>query len=82
MAAGPGTVPPDMAVAFRFALSSVAVVTLYFLPTYIQIFARKPVTLFARNLLIGWTVIGWIILLVSAIRPSREAADELPEDED
>jgi hypothetical protein len=50
----------------------VLVIALYFVPSGVA-FARNdprgPVLLIA-NLLLGWTVAGWLILLVVATRPA------------
>jgi len=47
----------------------VLVVTLYFLPTIIAGKRNHPHdgTIFALNLLLGWTFIVWIVLLIWAI---------------
>jgi hypothetical protein len=51
-------------------LLSVLLVTLYFLPTIIG-GTRKVVNIgsvFAVNLLLGWTLIGWAVALAMALR--------------
>lgn len=47
---------------------------LYFAPTLIAFFTdhRKTKSLFAFNLFLGWTVIGWVIALIWALKgPSK-----------
>ena len=41
----------------------------YFLPTIIARTrsARRPATIFAVNLLLGWTVVGWVTALIWAM---------------
>lgn len=48
--------------------TTIAVVLIYFTPTFIAI--RKPNLrlVFLTNLLLGWTLIGWIAAMVWAIR--------------
>jgi len=43
-------------------------IPLYFIPTFIAFIRKKPNTgvIFALNLLLGWTLIGWIGALVWA----------------
>ena len=43
-------------------------VLLYFLPTIIGHKKQDFVAIFLVNLLLGWTIVGWIITLVWAIR--------------
>jgi hypothetical protein len=40
---------------------------LYFLPTFIGQKKRNAGAIFALNLLLGWTVLGWIVALVWAM---------------
>jgi hypothetical protein len=40
---------------------------LYFLPTLIGLRKRNAGAIFALNLLLGWTLIGWIVALVWAL---------------
>lgn len=45
----------------------------YLLPTSIALVRRVPTGLcFFVNLLLGWTVVGWIVVLVLACREPRE----------
>ena len=63
---GSGTTDPALAVA----LAVVVGIGLYFLPTIIGA-SRKVVNIgsvFAINLLLGWTLIGWAIALAMALR--------------
>jgi hypothetical protein len=54
----------------------------YFLPTLIALFREAPNTgsVFVLNLLLGWTVIVWIIALAMAVRskPAVAAAVQAP----
>jgi hypothetical protein len=45
--------------------------TIYFFPTGVAILRSKSNTLaiFALNLLLGWSVIGWVFALVWALKP-------------
>jgi len=40
---------------------------LYFLPTIIGFRKRNAGAIFALNLLLGWTVIGWVVALIWAL---------------
>ena len=42
-------------------------VALYFLPTLIGLRKRNAGAIFALNLLLGWTIVGWVIALVWAL---------------
>ena len=57
-----------------FAAILLAVLTIgYLLPTSIALVRRVPTGLcFFVNLLLGWTVIGWIVALILAFRTPRE----------
>ena len=50
---------------------------LYFLPTIVGFHKSNAVPIFILNLTLGWTVIGWVMLLIWAIttedviRPAR-----------
>lgn len=43
---------------------------LYFAPTIVAVarHSRRPVAIFFFNLFLGWTIIGWAIALVWALR--------------
>jgi hypothetical protein len=45
----------------------VLALALYFLPTMIGLRKRNAGAIFALNLLLGWTLIGWIVALVWAL---------------
>lgn len=50
-------------------------VSVYLLPTYVAIVkASLTAKLFTVNLLLGWTVIGWFLALVWAVRKPDEGA--------
>ena len=45
----------------------------YLLPTSIAVVRRAPVLLcFLVNVLLGWTVIGWVVALILSFRPPVE----------
>lgn len=50
-----------------FAVLFVGFFVLYFLPSLIGARKRNTNAIFALNLLLGWTVIGWIAALVWAL---------------
>jgi hypothetical protein len=45
----------------------VLALAVYFLPTIIGLRKRNAGAIFALNLLLGWTLIGWIVALVWAL---------------
>ena len=49
--------------------------TFYFLPTIIAIARKRQTTLalFVLNLVLGWTVIGWIVALIWALYHERDS---------
>jgi len=47
---------------------------LYFVPTIIGRNKADVMGIFLVNLLLGWTVIGWIVALVWALSPDRYVA--------
>lgn len=53
----------------RYGLLVIIVGVIYFLPTIIAFnrAKRNKVAIFALNLLLGWTFIGWVIALVWAL---------------
>jgi hypothetical protein len=50
-----------------FGLGFVVCLALYFLPTIIGWHKRNAGAIFVLNLLLGWTLVGWIIALVWAL---------------
>lgn len=45
---------------------------LYFLPSILSINHRQSTAIFALNLLLGWTFIGWVVALVWGLtKPSK-----------
>lgn len=48
---------------------------LYFVPTFMAVSGRKA-SVFVVNLLFGWTMLGWVVALVMAVR-SRENIKEV-----
>ena len=55
-------------------------VALYFLPTVVAFRRRVPnvVQVALVNFFFGWSVIGWIIALIMAVRPAATAPFEQP----
>ena len=49
----------------------------YFVPTFLAIFKKsdKVQTITLVNLLLGWTVIGWVVALIWAIGPRERGED-------
>jgi ABC-type transport system involved in cytochrome c biogenesis permease component len=49
--------------------TSIIILLVYFMPTVIALLSKKKNTLaiLTLNLLLGWTVLGWIIALVWAV---------------
>ena len=56
--------------------STIALVLIYFSPTFIALQKRNLRLVFLTNILLGWTLIGWIAALVWAMRGE---APEVPE---
>jgi hypothetical protein len=62
----------------------VAIIAAYLLPTVIAMLRMRTnmVAIFALNLFVGWTLIGWVMALVWALSseaaPAKAAAGELP----
>jgi hypothetical protein len=69
-------------------LSIIGGVCLYFLPTMIAILRRteRRATVFALNLLFGWTVAGWLAIVIwvasSRLSSKRNTAASAPIDHD
>jgi hypothetical protein len=53
---------------------------LYFLPTFVSVRKRNAGAIFALNLLLGWTLLGWVVALVWALTkdPTEPAAGGQP----
>lgn len=47
---------------------------IYLLPTIIAVYReqKQPILIFFLNLTIGWTVIGWFILILLAVRNEKK----------
>ena len=60
------------------ALPSLAVITilaaLYFVPSLIAGKSPRSAAIFVANLLFGWTLIGWVIILIWALAESGTAS--------
>lgn len=54
-------------------------ILLYFLPTGIAVIrsTQRGVSIFLVNLLFGWTILGWIVALIWAVKekPRRRVGD-------
>ena len=50
-----------------FGLMAIGIIILYFLPTVFGWSKKNIAAIFALNLLLGWTLIGWVIALVWAL---------------
>jgi len=50
---------------------------LYFAPTVLAITKRDLLAIFALNLLLGWTFIGWVVALVWALIKDSETSVEV-----
>lgn len=46
----------------------------YFFPSFLGLFKPDRWAIFALNLLLGWTVIGWIVALVWALKATPKKA--------
>jgi hypothetical protein len=57
----------------------VAGVALYFLPSIIARNKRNAGAIFALNLLLGWTFVGWIVSLVWALTVDVEPMTAAPQ---
>ncbi|MGD0497603.1 MAG: superinfection immunity protein [Bryobacteraceae bacterium] len=49
---------------------------LYFLPTFIGQSKRNAGAIFTLNLLLGWTVIGWVVALIWAMTVDASPAEK------
>ena len=52
---------------FIFPFLGILSLALYFVPTMIGFQKRNAGAIFALNLFLGWTVIGWVVSLVWAL---------------
>jgi hypothetical protein len=50
-----------------FGLGFLVCAALYFLPTIIGLHKRNAGAIFGLNLLLGWTLVGWVVALVWAL---------------
>jgi hypothetical protein len=56
-----------------FVLLFPIIAALYFVPTIIGLRKRDVVSIFALNLLLGWTFVGWVAALVWALKTDTPA---------
>ena len=61
----------------RVALAVVAL-ALYFVPSFVAVNRNKrnKNAIFALNLLLGWTVVGWVVALVWSLMHERSDTSE------
>ena len=50
----------------------------YFLPTFVGQSKRNAGAIFTLNLLLGWTLVGWVVALVWAVTVDRRRWRVLP----
>lgn len=50
----------------KSALVIIVAISVYFIPTIVGYKKKNAVAIFLLNLLLGWTILGWIIALVWA----------------
>lgn len=56
----------------RVIIGAIAIGLFYFLPTLVSLKHRQQFAIFLLNLLLGWTVLGWIIALIwAATKPAK-----------
>ena len=65
-----------------YALVTILVLGIYFLPSLFALIDRKrnTVAIFALNLFLGWTFVGWVVALVWSL--TQERVDERDDDDD
>ena len=74
-AAGRASIGLDAMPTRSFGAVDFGALVLYFLPTLIALLrGSRRVPTFFINLLLGWTVIGWIVALVMALTGGRAGA--------
>jgi hypothetical protein len=49
----------------------VIVILLYFLPSCLSHDSKNFAQILALNLLLGWTIIGWIVALIWSLAPKK-----------
>lgn len=57
---------PELIMTASNWMTFIALIVLYFIPTIAAHKHRQSSAIFILNLLLGWTVIGWILALVWA----------------
>jgi ABC-type transport system involved in cytochrome c biogenesis permease component len=64
--------------------TSIIILLVYFMPTVIALLSKKKNTLaiLTLNLLLGWTVLGWIIALVWAVTKDNSTTIIINKDAD
>ncbi|HVN01550.1 MAG TPA: superinfection immunity protein [Caulobacteraceae bacterium] len=63
-----------VALAIAGILAVLLGLALYFLPTFIAASRKKQnaLTIFALNLLLGWTLVGWVVALIWSLSPDPQ----------
>lgn len=69
-----GTSARDVAAMVFSVVLLIGVVALYFAPTLVARRKMRFSAIFALNLLLGWTVIGWVGALVWALAENEDAS--------
>lgn len=51
-------------------IATISFIVLYFLPTFVAMLTKNKnvPSIFILNLLLGWTLIGWIIALIWSVK--------------
>jgi hypothetical protein len=62
---------------FIFAIFAI-VIGLYFLPSILAVNKRNKIAIFALNLLLGWSLIGWAIALIWALCKDAQGTPPAP----
>lgn len=71
LAMAPTTAAQSWSTALYLYSLPVMIAFIYFLPTAAAISARNPAfqSIFILNLFFGWTLVGWLVAMVWALRP-------------
>ena len=69
---------------FGMVVFLAVVVAVYFIPNWVASARKHPNAnaIFVTNLLLGWTIVGWVVALVWAfttIKPQEVATEKAPE---
>lgn len=63
---------------FMNILMAVVAIVVYFAPSWIALARRvhHPIPIFLLNLVLGWSVIGWVVALVWALLATKAVRSE------